>query len=224
MLAIDISALSQAELRQLLAVARAREQHALVAQLTAELAARPSRSVQGSSPGPIMSSWPTREPVTQPPPRRRRVAVAITAGAAGFLVAALVWGVSIPSAAPPMTAVKIAAPRMSVAIASPAPELAAPAVIEAVAAAAPSRPRPQHNACYDQPTPADRLVCGYPSLADRERRLRAAIATAIASGAEPQALEAEQAAWKAGRDGVSDRLALADLYDRRILDLAESGQ
>ena len=46
MLGIDISALSMAELKQLLEVARVREQHALVEQLTAELRARPSRAAE----------------------------------------------------------------------------------------------------------------------------------------------------------------------------------
>jgi hypothetical protein len=43
-LGIDISALSIAELRQLLDVARARGQQALADQITAELRARPGRT------------------------------------------------------------------------------------------------------------------------------------------------------------------------------------
>ena len=57
MLGIEISALSQSELRRLLEVARTREQHALVEQLTAELRTRPARSARLASAQPWTASF-----------------------------------------------------------------------------------------------------------------------------------------------------------------------
>lgn len=231
MLGIEISALSMAELRQLQEVARSRGQHALVEQISAELRARPGRTAQFGA-GQTWAMDVRRMPDPEPPPRRRRsVAVAVTAGAAGMLVAALVWGVSLPPSQA-LTPIPTSAPRAAMALTSVPlaadDPLSNPATVEAAppaeakapveTAQAPAAPR---NPCYDLPTPADRLVCGYPSLADRERRLRAAYRAAIASAADAGELEQAQAAWKAGRDGVSDRLALADLYDQRIRELSE---
>lgn len=237
MLGIDIAALSQDELRRMLAVARAREQHALVARLTAELEARPGRWAKFGAPQPL--ALPIAPATPAAPPRRRSVglAVAAAAGAAGVVAAAVVWNISAQAPSSSERPIRVAAPRAAMAIAHPAPKTidvslaeaptaeAAPSV-QPIAAAPPPAPAPArragHNPCYDLATPADRLVCGYPSLAQRERRLIAAYDAAIAAGADPRALEGEQATWKADRDGVSDRLALADLYDKRIRELSET--
>jgi hypothetical protein len=224
-LGIDISALSMAELRQLLAVARARDQQALAERITAELRARPARSTQWGAVQPRMDiTWIDDEPAPPPPMRRRSFAVAATAAAAGVVCAALVWGVSVPQSQV-ITPTKASAPRAAMALSSlpvaaddplsdpvPAPDPEP----EARTAGAPKA----HNACYDLATAAERLICGYPSLAQKDAQLKAAYQAAIAGGADAAALEQEQAAWKAGAAGVSDRLALADLYDRRIRELA----
>lgn len=77
-------------------------------------------------------------------------------------------------------------------------------------------PRTRVNLCYHEATPADRLVCGYPALAARHRRLREAYLQALTAGADPESLGAEQAAWTARRDQIADRTALADAYAARI--------
>ncbi|MBL8771296.1 MAG: hypothetical protein JNK30_07920 [Phenylobacterium sp.] len=225
MLGIDISALSQAELRQLLEVARARGQQALIAQLTAEIEARPGRIGRYGTPSSFVLGQPAVE--ASPPARvrpRRRLAVAITAGVAGAATAALVLGLSVDPGQL-VTPVRDTAPPPRVALALATSPLAAddplsdPVPEQAAQGAAPPR---RHNPCYDEPTAADRLVCGYPSLAQREQALKAALQAALTAGADARALEAEQAAWKGERDGVSDREALADLYDRRIRQLADA--
>ncbi|MCW5761175.1 MAG: hypothetical protein KIS90_15510, partial [Phenylobacterium sp.] len=88
------------------------------------------------------------------------------------------------------------------------------------ARAAPPEAEAGHNPCYDLATAAERLICGYPSLAQKDRRLKAVYQAAIASSADAAQLEQAQSAWKASAAGVSDRLALADLYDRRIRELS----
>ena len=216
MLGIDIKALNLAELRRLLDVARAREQHTLVEQLTAELLERPLRSAQRG----VAPPWSVGRAAAPPRRIRLRLAVALTACAGGVLAGALIWGLSAPpKPVPSMTPVANAAPRVAIATAEPLP-----AAVDSQAAAdvPPARNQPTANPCYDLPTPADRLVCGYPSLGRREQGLRSAYQAAIAAGSDPQALEAEQAAWRAGRDAISDRLALTDLYDQRIRELSET--
>jgi uncharacterized protein len=78
----------------------------------------------------------------------------------------------------------------------------------------------QASSCRTRPTPADRLVCGYPTLSRQHDRMLAAYTRALVmSGSDPQVLDADQAKWRASRDGVSDRRKLAELYQQRIRDL-----
>ncbi|HEX7947477.1 MAG TPA: hypothetical protein VF495_22625, partial [Phenylobacterium sp.] len=87
-------------------------------------------------------------------------------------------------------------------------------------AAAPATAAPQASSCRTRPTPADRLVCGYPTLSRQHDRMLAAYNRALVmSGSDPLALDADQAKWRAMRDRVSDRAKLADLYQQRIRDL-----
>ncbi|WP_293475332.1 hypothetical protein [Phenylobacterium sp.] len=215
------------ELRQLLAVARAREQHALVEQIGAELRARPARSTQWGATAPRMDiDWIEDEPPPRPV-RRRSLAVLLSAGAAGVVCAALVWGVSVPQSQA-IAPIKASAPRAAMALTS-VPMAAddqlsdpAPAGDPQPEAGSPAAAPGAHNPCYDLATAAERLICGYPSLAQKDQRLKAAYRAAIAGGADAAELEQAQAAWKAGAAEVSDRLVLADLYDKRIQELSGS--
>ena len=49
--------------------------------------------------------------------------------------------------------------------------------------------------------------------------MREAYLQALAAGADPQALVADQQEWKLTRDGISDRFELGAAYAERIRDL-----
>ena len=244
MLRIELSALSAQELKRLLDQARARDQSALAQQLLAELEARPSRADEWRSAPRPMTWTPTYEDLLEPQPEaatsQRRGVMAVTAVIAAVVSAAVTWGLSLPperaGERPPSTE----APRAAVIFASVAPvgpraltpaltpaatrEKESPASVAAAPerhAATMSAPR-RENPCYDLPTAAERLVCGYPSLAIRDRQMRMALARARATGGDLRALEAEQASFRDISEDVTDRKALADLYDRRIRQIDET--
>src|SRR6185503_412571 len=60
-----------------------------------------------------------------------------------------------------------------------------------------------HNPCYDLPTPGERLICGFPVVAARQKRLQAAYDTAIAAGVPTAALA--QSAWASKANRTWDR-------------------
>lgn len=120
-----------------------------------------------------------------------------------------------PQAAPPPAQPEHRPPK-------PAPEPPPPALkarsADTAADDAVSRPR-RVDPCANPPTPADRLLCHDLALNLLERELRDAYGRALDAGVDPVALRADQAAWRAERDPVSDPRTLARLYDRRIRDL-----
>ncbi len=230
MLRIELSALSAQELKRLLDMARARNQTALIHQLNAELESRPTR-VEDWSPLPMNYARPDHAApeVALAPPRRNGM-MAATAALAAFVSAAVTWGLSVPPPQPEA----VETPRAAVVLASLAP-VGPPAGFsqtprEASSAGSESVPGQlvraepiarsrNSNRCYDLPTAADRLVCGYPSLANQDRQLRSAYDRALAAGADRRDLDRAQALWRAASENVSDRAALSERYARRIREL-----
>ncbi|WP_296595468.1 hypothetical protein [Phenylobacterium sp.] len=239
MLGIQLAALSVPELRRLLEAARARGQDSLVRQLEVELAARPGRTAGPTLPMSVMPRHAGRPDRRSTPRRRasapnRGPAIAI-AGLAAFIGAALAWGLSLaplqapaPRPQPVSLAAGEAPTRVAVALTTrlpeedpdqPVEEPAAPALDDVAAPPRLAAAAAQHNPCYDLPTARERLVCGYPSLAIQERRMKAALERARAGGADPAALEQAQAEWMQASANISDRHALADRYARRVSEL-----
>lgn len=104
--------------------------------------------------------------------------------------------------------------------ARPSGSQAAGADLAAVGTAVDAVARPRRlDPCANPPTPADRALCGDLALNLLERELRDAYGRALDAGADPARLRADQAAWRAARDPVSDSRVLASLYDRRIREL-----
>jgi len=225
MLGIELTALSAPEVKRLLELARARGQHTLARQLEAELAARPGRTVGQPLP---MSATPRPLP-RRAPPVRRRAPMALVAGLAAFIGAAVAWGLSLdPRQSPPPTSAALntagPAPRIAVALThtalpeeSPTQPLEEPAA-PALEAELP-RPSSRSNPCLDLPTAHERLVCGYPSIAILDRRMQAALERARASGADVRAIEQAQADWQDGSTNIQDRQVLGERYARRIAEL-----
>jgi hypothetical protein len=238
MLRIELAALSAQELKRLLEMARARNQGALAEQLLAELESRPQR-VEDWAPLPMSYAPPTAyEPAEAHTARRRSGAMAATAAIAAFVSAAVTWGISVPPAArdpaPEQPAPRAAVVLASLEPASPPPGFAEPSPPEARAAEPEARDpggppvrvaratasaRSRSNPCYDLTTAAERLVCGYPSLAAQDRQLRAAYDRALSAGADRRDLDRGQALWREASQNVSDRQALSERYARRIREL-----
>ncbi len=233
MLGIQLAALSMPELRRLLEAARARGQDGLVRQLEAELAARPGRM---SGARPLQAAMPVRPspPPARPVRRRSGMAVAV-ASLAAVIGGVLAWGLTLDTPVqvrPQAVALNNTSgppPRIAVALTTAAlPEEAPTQLMEEPAApspplaqtasAAPAAKR-SRNPCLDLPTAHQRLVCGYPSLAIEDRRLKAALERAKAGSRDPYAIESSQAAWMSASANIQDRLELADRYARRIADL-----
>jgi len=250
MLGIQLASLSLAELRRLRDAARGRGQDALVRQLEAEIAARPSR-ISVNQPMPMSHLPPPPPPRRQArqeapkPARRRRGPAVAVASLAGFTGAALAWGISLQAPQPPhpqpiVLATSTETPRIAVALTQvalpeeaadqPLEEPAAPALEDPEAAApAPAAPpapvkSSDRNPCYDLPTARERLICGYPSLAIQDRRMQVALDRARAASRDPSALEDGQAAWQRGSANISDRLVLADRYAQRIAQLEDDAR
>lgn len=235
MLRIELAALSAQELKRLLDMARLRNQGALAEQLLAELETRPVR-VEDWSPQPMsyapLPEYETAEALAAP---RRSGAMAATAVIAAFVSAAVTWGISVPPTsrdrAPPTA--EQPPPRATVVLASmtpvgsppgfsqPTPQPAeiepAPRPAQAARATAPARTRT--NPCYDLATAAERLVCGYPTLAAQDRQLRAVYDRALSAGADRRDLDRAQALWREASQNVSDRQDLSERYSRRIREL-----
>lgn len=238
MLQIELSALTAQELKRLLDSARARGQAALAEQLVAELAARPVRAEDWMPTrvgyGADLAFEPADDEVLRP---RRSGVMAATAALAALVSAAVTWGLSVPMTPRAQTgeiAETATQPRAAVVLASlapvgpqPAASPSAPAADKAeparppvrLARAAPARSTPGRNSCLDRPTAAERLVCGYPTLAAHDRRLRAAYDKAVASGVDRRELDRAQALWRSQSQHLSDRETLADRYQRRIREL-----
>lgn len=226
-LGIELGALSAPELRRLLDVARARGQASLAQQLTAELESR-TAAWRPPSVAAVQARGPDPTPVERP----RRARNALPAAAAGLAAAGLAWGLTIPIAPEQLAQARTDAGPVRLALAhvpeiatdtadTPATSAEIPMIVSSAppAPAAQARSRPAHNPCYDEPTSAERLVCGFPALAERHRRMLDAYEAARGAGADPLALDGAQAAWRARSANVSDRHLLADLYEERIREL-----
>jgi uncharacterized protein len=94
---------------------------------------------------------------------------------------------------------------------------AAPRSAQVARATPPAKART--NPCYGLATAAERLVCGYPTLAAQDRQLRAAYDRALSAGADRRDLDRGQALWRDASQNVSDRQALSERYSRRIREL-----
>lgn len=231
MLGIQLETLSVVEVRRLLEIARGRGQDGLVRQLEGELVARLGRGPGQSPPMPAAASAEPIRPATPSRQRRRGPAIAV-AGLAAFTGAALAWGLSLtpPDAARPQAVAMTTAgpsPRIAVALTTTElPEEASGEPAEAPDAPAPVIEPPREparsraeNPCLDLATAHERLVCGYPSLAIQDRRMKAALDRARANGSDVKAIEDAQAEWQTRSANVQDRLALADRYAQRIAEL-----
>lgn len=235
MLRIELSALSAQELKRLLDNARARGQTALVEQLVAELAMRPSHAAEWTPAHAGYGAQAAFEPADDEPRSRRSGVMATTAALAALVSAAVTWGLSVPISAETGDVAEVAAPpRVAVVRASlapvgpqplaslpepaPAPAEAQPARVQ-LARAAPTPARAAGNPCFARPTAAERLVCGYPTLAAQDRQLRAAYDRALASGVDRRELDRAQAIWRGEIESVADRKLLAERYQRRIREI-----
>lgn len=91
--------------------------------------------------------------------------------------------------------------------------------VEAAPAPAP-RARPAFN-CADASTPSERMVCGDQRLAAADRRMDQAYRRAVAAGAPPAELRAEQDDWLMIREDAArySSQAVADAYRQRIDEL-----
>jgi hypothetical protein len=230
MLGIDLTALNSPELRRLLERARARGQDGLVRNIEAELSARVGRRPRQPTPMSATSLSAAHNP---PPPVRRRGPAIAVAGLAAFTGAAVAWGLSLNMQPPPRAqpaALTTAQPASRIAVALTTTALPEPVSDQsfaepAVALTPPirmalARPsEPGRNPCYDLPTNQERLLCGYPSLAIKDRQMKMALERARANGSDVKAIEDAQAAWQEGSANVSDRLVLAQRYARRIAEL-----
>lgn len=233
MLRIELAALSAQELKRLLDMARMRNQGALAEQLLAELEARPVR-VEDWSPQPMSyAPRPEYEAAEALAAPRRSGAMAATAAIAAFVSAAVTWGISVPPASRAPLTMEPPPPRATVVLASmtplgsppgfsqptPEPPAIAPAPRPAQVARATAPARTRANPCYDLATAAERLVCGYPTLAAQDRQLRAVYDRALSAGADRRDLDRAQALWREASQNVSDRQALSERYSRRIREL-----
>lgn len=244
MLGIDLTALNSPELRRLIERARSRGQDTLVRQLEAELSARAGR---GRGPAIAMSAAMRAAAASPPPPIRRRGPAVAVAGLAAFTGAALAWGLTlnIPQAPGPQPmALNSAQPASRIAVAltttqlpeealnQPVEDASAPPLEGDPASIQPGRAEtissglspakaadPSRNPCYDLPTNQQRLLCGYPSLAIKDRDMRIALQRARDNGSDVRAIEDAQAAWQSASVNISNRLLLAARYDRRIAEL-----
>ena len=162
--------------------------------------------------------------------------MAVGLSVAASAVVVLGWGLSVslpqvtwptlPAAASTEAPAPVAAPRASVALVSlsdaPSAPLEAtpqPVLQDVPPLTATPRKIAAANPCYGKPTPAERLVCGYPSLAIRDRDLKQAYDRALAAGADPVVLATAQAAWRAHSARISEWQALAQSYDERIQEM-----
>ena len=237
---MDVSTLSAAELKRLVQTMRSRGQDELADQLSDAWSRNRVRISQASPPGP-MTPPPEPPPLAAPPRRQTWLALA-TVAVAAIAGAGLGWALNLPgrqialpslAEAPPA---RPAEPRAALALATYAPP-ARPAAAPAPAPAAPTpapAPAPtaasaatdatatveepaQHNACYDLPSPGERLACGFPAVAARQKRMQAAYDAAVAAGADPAALG--QTAWVQAANRTWDRQALMDKMEGRIREI-----
>ena len=128
-----------------------------------------------------------------------------------------------PSPAPP--------PPPAPEVSEPVPEVHAEPAVEATPEPA-ARPEPPEPApeiseptpaapvvatgCANQPTPADRAICGDPNLQRLQGELRQAYARALAAHEDRDLLRQRQLAWRDARNTVADPDRLAALYEARI--------
>jgi hypothetical protein len=174
---------------------------------------------------------------------RRRTVSRLVVGAAGLAAAAVAWALSgiappwrpkPPAPAPRAMQAYVAAPppvlNLPPPAAEPTPQLPprlAPADIQPATPEPPAAPAEKlaprqqvaANPCSQLPTPAERMVCASPGLRAQRRQLQEAYVRALNSRADPQALDAGQAAFRLALARAEDPERLAELYDRRIRDL-----
>jgi hypothetical protein len=209
---VDLSTLGLADLQRLLDVARARGQPGLAERLTAEIDARRRGRV-------------TPPPAPAPARRKRRAGAAIAVLAASAAIGAgLAWGLGAPRR---LARAPDPAPRAMVVqttlLRAPPPAVAPAAAPAAEDVAPPPAPAP-HNACLDRPTPGQRLLCGYPSLALQDHRLAEAYERALQAAPDPIALATDQTTWRSARDAISDRETMSAFYAARIAELEAAAE
>jgi hypothetical protein len=230
---VHLSTLSIADLRRLLDLARAREQSGLAAQIQAELDARRSQPLPAGRPMQL----PEEEPLPVAAPRSRGAAAAVGVAALALIAGGLAWGwtnlphdAGPPQPLPPLRAAApapapIEAPRADAALMTPPPAPEAPVAPEparaAASAGAPATATARvaagpANPCYALPTAAERLTCGYPSLAAQERRVQAAYRHALDASQDPIDIGRRQADWRGSVANVADRAQLSAAFEQRI--------
>jgi uncharacterized protein YecT (DUF1311 family) len=135
---------------------------------------------------------------------------------------------ALPVAPPPApvataaTEPKVATEAPPVSPALPAPDVrespgSSPAAADETSATEAAQDEPTAaKGCVAEPTPADRTICGDPSLQRLQRELRQAYAEALDAHEDRALLRERQLAWKDARDGITDRGQLARLYEARI--------
>ena len=223
MLVVELSALSNTELNRLLAAARSRDQPSLAAELETEITLRAgSASRPQPAQPPMLGAWPM-----------------VGIAAAGVLAALVGWTMTRPAALPlpqeppslalvvrdaPASTPATAELHPSIAARPQAPETQAVPGPALVAKKPPALNASTSNPCQNEPTPADRLVCGYPSLGAKHRRLREAYLQALAAGADADDLDAGQAEWNVTRSPIANRQRLAEAYATRIGELEAATQ
>ncbi|MGA0607695.1 hypothetical protein ACO2Q0_17015 [Phenylobacterium sp. VNQ135] len=146
-----------------------------------------------------------------------RTAQAETAAPAASVAAAG----STPAAPAPVQMARAPAPRPEPARTAVA---ATPAPVRAARTVPPRKAAPAGQACRMKSTPAERLMCANPALRVQERRMKAAYERALAAGADPLAVDAGQAQWRAERNAADSRGELADLYARRTRELNQAAE
>jgi len=104
------------------------------------------------------------------------------------------------------------APAQPPAAAEPAPQAAAEPLAEPL-------PQPLSEvagACAAEATPADRTICGDPTLQALQRDLRQAYAEALDAHQDKATLRQRQLTWRDARNEVADAATLASIYRERI--------
>lgn len=230
MIHVDLSTLSRAELRRLLESARARGQTSLEQQVLAHLNAPQQPPARAIAPDVVYAPTP-RAPAGRRPPIAAGLAVA-TGGALALLLG---WGLSVQPIAPKTPeapASRVAMARVTLAstaeTASAEPMPPTGAIQPPPAADPPQRLASNDtsraallraNPCYGKPTPAERLTCGFPTLAAQERQVRLAYERALASGGDPVALTVAQTEWRNRSAQIWDRTELAQAFADRLSQL-----
>lgn len=249
MVGIELSSLSGQEIRRLLAAAEQREQRDLAERLRAELAARSHRGAMtvgpqmraSATPPPFVARFETAEDSdgaldSLKPTLLVVAAVAAVAIGIGWTLSQAPSQPAAPQAAvtapilPAPVAAPVAAPLVAPApapaqqvVVEPPPALAPQVVAQPPAPAPVAKPAKVVKAKAAPPRAAacrsNRMVCSSPQLMAQDQRMRRAYDQALAAGADPLAVDEEQARWRTALAQTGSHTGAAQLYDRRIREL-----